>query len=280
MNRRVGNIVWVTAMRCLFAAGLPFGLIGCGEATAPPEQDAPPAQETPVEAALSDQEYLVRLSLMRGHLLVGHELYGLGALDAARSHSKHPTDELYADMEREFAARRTAGFGDALEAHAQASQGNDGIAVETAYGTLTATIARAEAVVDVSPAMAVDVIVELLREAAFEYGVGIVDGKLSNAHEYQDAYGFTQIALSWAKGATPHEVFDRIAERIEALSDMWPSLVPSDEIDQQAARLYGAAAQVEILGLALTSLPTLNERVDAAIVRAFEIKKSHEPVER
>ena len=205
MNRRARNAVLVDAMRWLFAAVLPLSLTSCGEAPVPLAQEAPPAPDAPVEAALSDQQYLVRLGLMRGHLLVGHELYGLDALDASRSHSKHPTDELYAGMEHEFAARQTTGFGDELEAHAQASQGEDGAAVETAYEALTAAIARTEAVVDVSPTMTVEVIVELLREAAFEYGVGIVDGKLSNAHEYQDAYGFTQIALSWAKRAAPHE---------------------------------------------------------------------------
>ena len=254
MNRRARNTVLVNAMRWLLAAGLPFGLVSCAEDPALPAQDTPAAEATPVEAALSDQDYLVRLGLMRGHLLVGHELYRLNALDAARSHSKHPTDELYADMERGFAARRTAGFSDELQAHAQTSQGEDAVAVEAAYGALTAAIARAEAVVDVSPTMAVDVIVELLREAAFEYGVGIVNGKLSNAHEYQDAYGFTQVAMSWAKRAGPHEVLDQIVERIEALSDMWPDVVPPEELDQQAARLYGAAAEVEILGLALADL--------------------------
>jgi len=265
-------------MRWVFAAVLPLGLLSCTEDPAPPAQ--PAAKETPFEAVLSDQEYLVRLGLMRGHLLVGHELYGLNALDAARSHSKHPTDELYAGMEREFAARRTTGFGDELEAHAQASLGEDGVAVEAAYEALTAAITRTEAVVNVSPAMTVDLILELLREAAFEYGVGIVDGRLSNAHEYQDAYGFTQIALSWAKSAAPHEVFDRIVERLEALSDMWPDLVPPEELDQQAARLYGAAAEVEILGLAITRLLTLDEPGDRATVRKFEITKSHEPIEK
>ena len=280
MNRRARNAVLVDAMRWLFAAVLPLSLTSCGEAPVPLAQEAPPAPDAPVEAALSDQQYLVRLGLMRGHLLVGHELYGLDALDASRSHSKHPTDELYAGMEHEFAARQTTGFGDELEAHAQASQGEDGAAVETAYEALTAAIARTEAVVDVSPTMTVEVIVELLREAAFEYGVGIVDGKLSNAHEYQDAYGFTQIALSWAKRAAPHEIFDPVVERIEALSDMWPELVPPEELDQQAARLYGAAAEVENLGLALTSLPTLSERGDSATIRRVEIRKSYAPIEK
>ena len=36
------------------------------------------------------------------------------------------------------------------------------------------------------------VVVELLREAAAEYAIRVVDGRLANPHEYQDAYGFTQ----------------------------------------------------------------------------------------
>ena len=239
-------------MRWLIAVALPLGLWSCGEAVTPRAQEAPvDAQDAPVEAqaALSDQEYLVHLGLIRGHLLVGHGLYRLNALDAARSHSKHPTDELYAGMEPEFAARGTTGFSAELEAHALASQGEDAAAVDAAYEALTAAITRAEAAIAVSPAMIVGVVVELLREAAAEYAVGIVDGKLSDAHEYQDAYGFTRVALSWADRANPDEVFDQIVERIEALSDMWPSLVPPEELQQRAARLYGAAAEVEILRL-------------------------------
>lgn len=234
------------------AAILLIGLWSCGEAVSPSEQEAPPEQSVEAQAALSDTEYLVRLGLMRGHLLVGHELYGLSALDAARSHSKHPTDELYAGMENEFTARGTVGFGDELMAHALASEGEDATAVSAAYATLAAAIARSEAAVQTSPAMIVDVTVALLREAAAEYAIGIVDGRLSNAHEYQDAYGFTRVALSWARSDESNEVLDRIADRMEALMDMWPSLVPPEELQQKAARLYGAAAEVEIIGLDLT----------------------------
>ena len=250
------------AMRWLIAAAFPLGLWSCGEAVSPAQEtpvEEPPAQVAPVEvqAALSDQEYLVQLGLMRGHLLVGHALYRLDALDAARSHSKHPTDELYADMEREFAARGTTGFSAALEAHALASQGEDATAVDAAYEALTAAITRAEGAVAASPEVIVGIVVELLREAAAEYAVGIVDGRLSNAHEYQDAYGFTKVALSWAQGAGSDEVFDQIVERIEARSDMWPSLVPPEELQQQAARLHRAAAEVEILG-SLRSRPAVD----------------------
>ena len=239
----------------LVAPTLLVFVAACGEVASPAPE--PPAEEAPpveVSAELSDAAYLVRLGLMRGHLLVGHELYGLGALDAARTHSKHPTDELYAGMDNEFAARGTTGFGAELEAHAAASQGDDAAAVADAYAALTAAVGTSEAAVSPSTAMVAEVVVELLREAAREYAIGVVDGRLANAHEYQDAYGFTQVALAWAVrgGESGAVVFDQIAERIRLLADMWPSLVPPDEVDVKAARLYGAAAEVEILALALS----------------------------
>ena len=239
----------------LVAPILPALVAACGEVASPAPE--PPVEETPaadVRAELSDAAYLVRLGLMRGHLLVGHELFGLGALDAARTHSKHPADELYAGMDNEFAARGTNGFGAQLEAHAAASQGDDAAAVADAYAVLTAAIGTSEAAVSPSAAMIAEVVVELLREAAREYAIGVVNGRLANAHEYQDAYGFTQVALAWAvRGAdSDAAVFARIAERIRSLADMWPSLEPPEEVDAQAARLYGAAAEVEIHAFALS----------------------------
>lgn len=254
----------------LIAPVVPVLVAACGEVARPtPEPLAEETSAVDVGAELSDAAYLVRLGLMRGHLLVGHELYGLGALDAARTHSKHPTDELYADMDNEFAARGTTGFAARLEAHATASQGDDAAAVGGAYTALTAAIGTREAAVSPSAPMIAEVVVELLREAAKEYAIGVVDGRLANAHEYQDAYGFTQVALAWAVrgGETDAAVFAPIAERIRSLADMWPGLAPPDEVgiprpgsanglpparDSQAARLYGAAAEVEIHALALS----------------------------
>jgi len=232
---------------------IPFLAAACGEVTERPPEPTPDAPVPEVRASLSDEAYLVRLGLMRGHLLVGHELYGLGALAAARTHSKHPTDELYAGMDNEFAARGTTGFADALEAHAIASQGEDADAVGEAYAALTAAVVASEAAVSPSPAMIARVIVELLREAAAEYAIGVVDGRLANAHEYQDAYGFTRVALAWAArgGEADGAVFEPIAERIDAISDLWPSLVPPDVLNHRAARLYGTAADVEIIALDL-----------------------------
>ena len=231
-------------------------LTGCGDGvTTAPDAEVPAVVEIPA-AQMDDATYLYRLGLMRGHLLVGNALFETGEQAAAGTHSKHPTDELYAPMEAEFAARGVSGFTAELEAHADAvAQGNEED-VEARYAELVDAIAANENAVSASSELAAEVIERLVREAAEEYAIGIVDGVPANAHEYQDAYGFTQVAGAWARRAAAdnpkHEpVFDRVRQTIDALSDMWPALMPPAEVPHNASRLYGAAADIEIIALDL-----------------------------
>ena len=247
----IGRSRWcLSAVACISLAGCDVE-----DGTAPPT-DEPAGTTVRLEPQMGDATYLYRLGLMRGHLLVGNALFELGEPEAAGTHSKHPTDELYAPMEMEFAARGTDGFAAELEAHAEAVAGGDEDAVQTHYAALVAAIAANENVVEVSPELAAEVIALLLREAGAEYAIGIVDGAPANAHEYQDAYGFTQVARLWAQRAAADypghaSVFDRIGETIDAVSDMWPALIPPAEVPHKAPRLYGTSAEVEIIALDL-----------------------------
>ena len=231
-------------------------LAGCvGDESPPADPDSTAPAERP-EPQMDDATYLYKLGLMRGHLLVGNALFETGEQAAAGTHAKHPTDELYAPMETEFAARGTAGFAAELEAHAQAVTAGDEVVVPDRYAELVAAIGKNEDVVQVSSELAASVIVRLVREAGREYAIGIVDGKPANAHEYQDAFGFTQVAGFWAQTAAADNpadkpVFERIAAHIEGLADMWPALMPPAGVPHTAARLYGAAADIEILALDL-----------------------------
>ena len=216
----------------------------------------PPEATVEVAPQMDDATYLYRLGLMRGHLFVGNALFDLGEPIAAGTHSKHPTDELYTPMEIEFAARTSAGFATELEAHALAVAEGNADVVEQRYAELLSAIAANESAVEVSSGLAAEVIGRLVAEAAAEYAIGIVDGKPANAHEYQDAYGFTQIAIQWAQRAatdapTDKPVFHRMAAKLEGLADMWPALVPPRHVPHDASRLYGAAAEIEILALDL-----------------------------
>lgn len=231
-------------------------LAGCVGDESPLADPDSTAHAEPPDQQMDDGTYLYQLGLMRGHLLVGNALFETGEQAAAGTHSKHPTDELYAPMETEFAARGTTGFADELEAHAQAVAAGDESVVADRYAELVAAIAKTEDVVPPSSELAADVIVRLIREAGREYAIGIVDGKPANAHEYQDAFGFTQVAGLWAQRAAVdhpgHEsVFERIRDTINGVSDMWPALMPPAEVSHTASRLYGAAADIEIIALDL-----------------------------
>ena len=227
----------------LLGALLPLALSACEQ-----QPSAVPA------TVVADVEYLTQLGLMRGHLLVGHELLAVGEEAAAQTHAKHPSDELYASVQPLFAQRGAVGFATALEAHAEAVGSGDLAKVETAYAALLEAIGRSEEVVEASPGLTARVIVSLLREAAVEYAVGIVDGRLENAHEFQDAYGFANVALNMARRhhattATTdanRRLFEQIASRIAELADMWPSLMPPEQLAQDATRLR-AAADIERL---------------------------------
>ncbi len=219
------------------------------------------AQQQPtaptIAAAESDAEYLLSLGLMRGHLLVGHALFAMHERSAAQSHAKHPSDELYAALRPAFAARGVDGFEAELAAHAAAVANGDESEVSAAYAALMAAMAGAEQAVATTPSLAADVIVALLDEAAREYAIGIVDGDLANAHEYQDAYGFTQVALALAQREAANAqsrhraVFERIVADIRGLADMWPELMPPPRVEQSASRLRAAALEVERRSLSL-----------------------------
>lgn len=204
------------------------------------------------DGAVGDADYLLYLGLMRGHLMVGHELFNQGEHDAAQTHSKHPGDELYAVLLKSFDERGARGFADELSAHAAAVEDGDEARVRAAYRAVMDTIRRHERTVTAAAPLVAEVVVELLRVAADEYAIGIVDGRLENAHEYQDAYGFTQVALEWA-GRVDRAAFGRVTERLSAIGDMWPALVPPNRVAHSASRLYGTAAEVEILTLRLAS---------------------------
>lgn len=207
-----------------------------------------------VNLAVDDIAYLTQLSLMRGHLFVGYELYKAGHAEQANTHMKHPESELYADIAPVFAARGARGFAEELSGLAMAVEKDLGReAVDLAYTALTSAITKSEmAVAETakSPKDNLKVVAQLLRVAGEEYGIAVVDGKMENAHEYQDALGFTTIAkaiIDSIDGAP--DVQNQAKEILAGLKPLWPSLVPPVMLSTEAGQLYGAAARIELLAL-------------------------------
>lgn len=206
------------------------------------------------DLATNDLAYLTQLGLMRGHLHVGFELYQAGQFDHAKTHMKHPESELYADLAPAFEARKTKGFGDTLQALALSVEEDKGKeVVAQAYKVLTDEIAAAESVVSGStPAEKLKRVAALLRVAGEEYGIAVVNGKMENAHEYQDAFGFTVVAKALIDSMDSGvEGKQKARDIISALDAHWPALIPPEVLSTEAGEIYGAAAKIELLALGL-----------------------------
>jgi len=206
--------------------------------------------------ATNDLAYLTQLGLMRGHLHVGYQLYQAGHLGHAKTHMKHPESELYADIAPAFVARNVDGFAQELKALATAVEQDLGKeAVTVTYDKLAIAIAKSASVINQtsqSPAEQLKLVMQLLRVAGEEYAIAVVDGKMQNAHEYQDAFGFTSIAKVVIAGMDSNvEAKQTASDIVEALNPLWPSLIPPETLTTEAGELYGAAAKIEVLSLSI-----------------------------
>lgn len=227
-------------------------------ARVPPEAALPHAPAhgaAPGDPVEDDVAYLGQLGLVRGHLLVGIELYRRGAVEAARSHMKHPSDELYSGLVPAFAARGTTGFASELQRLAVLVEGTGTRTdIEAAYTALLATMALNEAAVRTSPTwtpgLDLRVAAYLVRTAGDEYAEGVQDGRVVMPHEYQDAYGFVQVAQDLvdrlhADGRTP-EAVARARAALASLAGAWPDLPePAGRVDMSHEAFGEAAALIE-----------------------------------
>jgi len=204
----------------------------------------------------SDNEYLTQIALMRGHLHVGIELYKNGYIDNAKRHMKHPKSELYSDIIPTFKAKNSEGFTVELENLASAVEGEEDFKlISSKYKNLSDAIAINENYINDSSKLLTERIIlvrSLLEIAADEYAVGIVNGKVKNKFEYQDALGFTIVAKNILKKTVTQSNEEeikknKVLEIIENLSDLWPSLVPTGIVDGDAKIILDAVAKINLV---------------------------------
>ncbi|MEM1023072.1 MAG: hypothetical protein AAGJ19_05300 [Myxococcota bacterium] len=210
--------------------------------------------EGAADLATDNLAYLTQLGLIRGHLHVGYELFKAGHAEAAKTHMKHPEHELYADLVPAFQARKASGFSKELQALAVGvEEGKPAKEVEAAYDGLTAAITKNEKAAETgAPKERLELAAALVRVAGEEYAIAVVDGKMKNAHEYQDALGFTTVARGIVSELPDGEAKSKASEMLdEVLGKMWPGLVPPDELKTAADELYGTAARIDLLAARL-----------------------------
>jgi len=204
-------------------------------------------------------EFLKNLTLVDGHLIAGQELYQAGQIDAAKTHMKHPRSELYGALAPGFKEFRTPRFDSSLEKMANAvQQGQPAADVAKAHQSVLTDINKARGEVPASTRERLLAIAQVLRQASSEFGEGVKDGKLTNAHEYQDAYGFVKSSMRLLDSIAPRaeaekDAVEQARGALRKLSESWPGLSPRDPINMTASEIYGTASLIDLAASSLKS---------------------------
>lgn len=219
------------------------GSMGSGETDQSSGADMP-------DLATDNVAFLERLGLIRGHLFAGNALYQQGETEMSATHMKHPRDELYAGLVPAIEARGLSTFDAELSALAEAVEsGAESAEVEQAWRELDEAIAAAERGVDASAREQFLAIAGLLDTSAEEYKVGVFEGMVEDVHEYQDAWGFQQIAFKRvgqieAETDAERSMKAEAAVTVSSLDDLWPNLDPAGPVDGDAGRIVSAAERI------------------------------------
>ncbi len=185
-----------------------------------------------------DVDYMTKMGLMKGHLIVAKELLVLKKPEQAEPHIGHPVEEIYADVEDQLSERKIGEFKSGLITLQDLvkSKTPDQTKLDTQFKSsikdVDGAIAALPATVRQSPKFILQVINGLLDTANSEYGSAVLNRKISAAIEYQDSRGFVIYA---------DQLYQEIAPKIEKtnpaahktlqttlteLKTVWPSVLP------------------------------------------------------
>jgi hypothetical protein len=182
-----------------------------------------------------DVDYMTKLGLMKGHLLVAKELLDLKKPAQAEPHIGHPVEEIYADVEDQLNERKVKEFKtslialqDLVKAGAKDPTKVD-VEFKTSVQSVEGAIAGLPEAQRKDPKFVLQIINGLLDTASSEYGASIADGKIAQIIEYQDSRGFVAYANTLYKAIAPAvakdkpEVDKAITTTMAELSKAWPS---------------------------------------------------------
>lgn len=197
-----------------------------------------------------DVDYMTKLGLMKGHLLVAQELLAQGKPDQAEPHIGHPVEEIYVDVQDQFAERKVPDFKKTLISLQNLVKSNPkdakvGTNFEQSMQAVDGAIQVLPEQQRQSPQFVLQVINGLLDSANSEYQAAIANGKIAAVIEYQDSRGFVNYAdtlrnkISEPLAKQNPEAQKVIADSMTQLKTAWPSaqapaapVLPTDKVSQ------------------------------------------------
>lgn len=203
-------------------------LIGCASSAPPPSEALILPEISPREGATEPSNAVssapadslprpLRLAFMAGHVHAGMALYRTGKLEMAAPHLLHPVSETH-QAERE--GLEELGFDHSLYVRVSRALEANRPVVEI-KNLLAETEANLALVTSRAGGDHLTIIEFLLRTIVDEYSLSINDGKLTDIGEYQDAYGFSQVAIEHAR-ALPVSQRGDLLDVLQQLALLWP----------------------------------------------------------
>jgi hypothetical protein len=209
-----------------------------------------------------DVDYMTKLGLMKGHMMIAKELLDQGKPDQAEPHIGHPVEEIYVDVEEQFKERKVPEFKTALISLQDLVKSNPKDAkVATNFEQSMQAIDKAIQVLPEqqrqSPDFVLQVVGGLLDAANSEYGAAIANGKIAAAIEYQDSRGFVNYADTLQSNVAEPlkkenpDAQKAIADSMTKLKTAWPSAIapatpvlPPEEVTQLVKSIEQNAQKV------------------------------------
>jgi hypothetical protein len=171
-------------------------------ANAAPLSFAPPPRtmlllpvDAPDNSAEKDIDFLFRLGMLEGHLMIGHQLLQAQQPALALPHFGHPVHEIYGDIADYLGKNHFAPFDAQLAAlEAKATASPDSPDTEAAYQSVMAIVHRAREIAPATlraslPAM-IQICSDTVDAASGEFGEGLERGQIASIVEYHDSKGY------------------------------------------------------------------------------------------
>jgi len=238
-------------------------VIGAVAATPLPSHPGSPPSLIQLAEAQGDEsddtDFLFRLGMMEGHLIIGHELLQATQVALAVPHFGHPVRELYADVGPYLDKHHFPAFDRqliALEAAVTAApKAQD---TEAQYQAMIATLHKARELAPASLRASVPEMIQICSDtidaASGEFAESLQQGKVYSLVEYHDSRGFLEYVAQEVNAlATSHtdaasqSLLDRFKTVLAKAQDIVGYLMPSPTPRASVTDYRNIAAQAAAL---------------------------------
>lgn len=219
-------------------------------------KDMVTVEEVVLTGEAKDVDYMTKLALMKGHLLVAEELLKEKQPKQAEPHIGHPVEEIYVDIEEQLNERKVKQFKEDLVKLTELVKfrpQDEKVATNltVAMSDIDTAITALPNEQRLQPKFILQVIKGLLDAATAEYEAAVAKNKITAPIEYQDSRGFVIYSHELYQGVSPQmatvnpEAQKAIDTALTELLQVWPSAIPPNQIVKTPEQVSSLVKTIE-----------------------------------